>query len=271
MTSDADSHQFVFIGGLHRSGTSLLHRCLRSHPEFSGFADLGVREDEGQFVQSVYRPARDFGGPGRFAFNPDVHLTEDSPLVTEENRRRLYADWARHWQTNKRFLLEKSPPNIIWSRFLEAMFPGSRFVFVVRHPLATSLATARWHPYLKLGRLLEHWVRAHETLHADRKVLQHSCIMKFERFVKAPRDHLDQVSAFLQVESPMTDMEAIDQNTNAKYFLKWKKMVRSLWHRRRAKSLVRSFESRVNRFGYSLADLDADVQEECVFDYMSSS
>ena len=85
-----DEHQFVFIGGLHRSGTSLLHRCLRSHPDFSGFLDLGVPEDEGQFVQSVY--PRKYGGPGLFAFHPAAHITESSPLVTDDNRRRLYEE-----------------------------------------------------------------------------------------------------------------------------------------------------------------------------------
>ena len=63
------------------------------HPDASGFRDTGVPEDEGQHLQSVYRPARAHGGPGRFGFDPGAHLTEDSPLVTDENRARLAADW----------------------------------------------------------------------------------------------------------------------------------------------------------------------------------
>ena len=46
----------VFVGGLHRSGTSLVHRCLASHPAVSGFSDTGVPEDEGQHLQTVYPP-----------------------------------------------------------------------------------------------------------------------------------------------------------------------------------------------------------------------
>ena len=56
-------HTYVFVGGLHRSGTSLLARSLEAHPSVSGFRDTGVPEDEGQHLQSVY-PA---GSPSRAA------------------------------------------------------------------------------------------------------------------------------------------------------------------------------------------------------------
>ena len=49
--------QLVFVGGLHRSGTSLVHRCLAEHPSASGFRNTGVWEDEGQHLQTVYLPA----------------------------------------------------------------------------------------------------------------------------------------------------------------------------------------------------------------------
>jgi len=261
-----DEHQFVFIGGLHRSGTSLLHRCLRSHPDVSGFANLGVREDEGQFVQSVY--PRKYGGPGLFAFNPDAHITESSPLVTDDNRCQLYDEWAKHWQTDKRHLLEKSPPNILRSRFLQAMFPTSSFVFVVRHPVAVAMATATWRPYLSLGRLLEHWVRAHEVLHDDLRHLRCSCVVKFERFARAARDQMDQVLVVLGVERPMADMEPVYDDTNGKYFQTWRKMTRSFRKRRLSKRLVQSFEPSVNRFGYSLVDPVAEVDDGCLFDYV---
>jgi hypothetical protein len=34
-----DGHRFVFLAGLHRSGTTLLARLLAAHPEISGFSD----------------------------------------------------------------------------------------------------------------------------------------------------------------------------------------------------------------------------------------
>ena len=59
-------HRFVFLAGLHRSGTTLLARLLAAHPEISGFSGTGEPADEGQHLQSVYPAARVYGGPGRF-------------------------------------------------------------------------------------------------------------------------------------------------------------------------------------------------------------
>jgi hypothetical protein len=88
----AQTHPFVVLGGLHRSGTTLLFRMLREHPEISGFANnqdanewLGA-EDEGQYLQSVYPPAIFWGGPGKFAFSPEANLTEESEFLTPETR-----------------------------------------------------------------------------------------------------------------------------------------------------------------------------------------
>ena len=57
-----EDKKFVFICGLHKSGTSLLFRILRDHPDMSGFTNTGVPKDEGQHLQSVYPPAWRFGG-----------------------------------------------------------------------------------------------------------------------------------------------------------------------------------------------------------------
>src|SRR5579862_5824222 len=153
--------RMVFICGLHRSGTSLIHRCMGDHPDISAFADTGAPEDEGQHLQSVYPTARAHGGPGRFGLDADSHLTETSPLVTDANRRRLLEEWLPHWDLSRRLLVEKSPPNLVRIRFLRALFPGSRFIVITRHPAVIACATQR-SAITTLTSLVHHWVVCHE-------------------------------------------------------------------------------------------------------------
>ena len=72
-------HRLVFVGGLHRSGTTPLTRCLAAHSQISGFEGTGVEEDEGQHLQTVHPPARAHADHGRFALSAAAHLTETSP------------------------------------------------------------------------------------------------------------------------------------------------------------------------------------------------
>jgi len=135
---------FVFIGGLHRSGTSLIHEILRAHPDISGFYKTGVAEDEGQHLQTVYPTARFFGGPGRFGFDERSYMDENHPLGLAENAQKLFEQWSQYWNVQQAFLLEKSPPNLVRTRFLQKLFPNSVFLIIFRHPVAVAYATKKW-------------------------------------------------------------------------------------------------------------------------------
>src|ERR1700687_3185417 len=99
-------HHFIFVGGLHRSGTTALCRMIQSHPLASGFRNTGVDEDEGQFLQSIYPTDAHFGGPGGFGLHLDAHMTEDSPLLPAA-KAGLFRAWAPYWDLTKPFLVEK--------------------------------------------------------------------------------------------------------------------------------------------------------------------
>ena len=90
--TDMDRHRFVFICGLHRSGTSLLFKSLREHSEMSGFQGTDSPENEGMHLQSVFKPSGAYGGAGKFGFNPKARLTESSTLITAENRLKLFRE-----------------------------------------------------------------------------------------------------------------------------------------------------------------------------------
>jgi hypothetical protein len=64
-----NNKKYVFISGLHRSGTSILFKILGSSAKISKHEKAGVPENEGQHIQTVYDPAFKHGGPGSFCFD----------------------------------------------------------------------------------------------------------------------------------------------------------------------------------------------------------
>lgn len=251
-----EGRRFLFVCGLHRSGTTIVTNALREHPEISGFRDTGEREDEGQFLQSVYPVARVYGGPGRFAFAPEAHVTEASPLVTPDNGRRMFDEWARYWDLSRPVLMEKSPPNLTKARFLQALFPDSWFLVVTRHPVGVSYATFTRRP--KRTRFLEvvdHWVHAHEVFEGDLPHLRRVLVLPFESFVADPDAALARVHEFVGV-APVPNRLEIKRDTNDPYFAMWRELVARRLAGRKARALAARLEPRVRRFGYSFDDLD---------------
>ena len=271
----SDPQRVVFIGGAHRSGTSLLARVLREHPLVSGFSGTGVPEDEGQHLQSVLPTALGFptlphrarrslresvlaarGGAGKFALRPWGHLTETSPLASDECARTLRNEWGRHWDASRPFLLEKSPPNVVRTRLLRRLFPESLFVIMVRHPVAVAFSTKRLRRTpLSLHLLLKHWVVCHELLLDDIGQLDGMMVIRYEHLVARPAEVLAALSAFLGLREPALSARPRPL-TNEPHLRRWHRLGESAFSGWYVRALARRFESRVRRLGYSLQDLD---------------
>src|SRR5206468_1578940 len=107
---DRSDYKYVFVCGLHRSGTSMLGR----------------------------------------------------------NIARLRASWHAYWDKSKRICVEKTPGNLLMTRFLQAAFPNSYFIVVKRHPVPVSIASQRWKINItSLHSLFEHWLHCHELFEQD--------------------------------------------------------------------------------------------------------
>jgi hypothetical protein len=245
----------------------MLYRLLDEHPEVSGLSGTVQATNEGQHNQTVYPGDEYHGKGGRFAFRPEARFTETSPLVTPENARKLFEEWSRYWDVSRPYLLEKSPPNLIRTRFLQALFPDSYFVVILRHPIPVTLATQPWGGD-RTHALIEHWLRAHELFLEDVPQLRRVHILRYEELVAEPDAVLGRVFDFLGLEDPSpgragdegvnTDNFAADRKlrtgVNGKYFEEWRDRRRSLLTRFYLDAVARRYERRARVFGYSLRD-----------------
>jgi len=250
-TAEIEGHRFVFVAGLHRSGTTLLARLLAAHPEVSGFSGTGAPADEGQHLQSVFPSDHEYGRPGRFGFAPEMHLTESSPLVSDVNAQKLFAEWSPYWDLSRPLLLEKSPPNLIKTRFLQALYPESAFVVVMRHPIPVSIPTAKWRGTRRYDRLFEHWLRCHALFEADRPHLGRVHVLTYEDLIRDPAGVMRDVYEFLEIE-PTPPAEPVDPGMNDKYFRQWKELKRDLRMRAYLDLVSLRYERPMRRYGYSL-------------------
>jgi len=228
MSLDPDPKRLVFVGGLHRSGTTPFAKILDGHPEISGLVDTGVREDEGQHLQRVYPKAKVYGGSGRFAHRPEAHLTEASPLTSPANAQAMLDSWVPFWDTSRTFLVEKSPPNIIMGRFLQAQFPGSALIVVVRHPVAVALSNKKWRritstnprKFQSLNQMVEHWLAAHTILAADAPHLDRLLVVHYERLIQSPDEELKRVQSLLGLSEPI-DSSKLSRSHSDSYAERW--------------------------------------------------
>lgn len=253
----------VFVGGLHRSGTTPLTRCLAAHPEISGFTGTGVPEDEGQHLQDVYPTARSLGGPGRFARNPAAHLTELSPLAVPQSRDRLWTAWARHWDIERRILVEKSPPNLLATRFLHRLFPEAAFVMIMRHPVVVTLSTAKWARRTPLPRVMDNWFAAHDTFRSDIQHLPRVLVLTYEELIKEPVRTLSRVGDFIDVSTPIPH-DTLRSDRSTAYQQRWEEMAtgRNPIGRAARAYMTARYSDRALSYGYSFVDLDRTTAPE---------
>lgn len=180
--------RLIFICGLHRSGTSLLENYLYANFSVSSLRGP-VKENEGQFLQDVYKPAHYYGGAGKFAFSKtmqdDLRILNDySSYAT-----RILNSWTQYTVGTGSFLVEKSPPNITKIWWLRKVFPDAIFIVWTRDPRAVSGATLKWSK-TSLEELMQHWSTAYSFAKDD--IDDKTIRMRYEDFCNSPEHCLEQ-------------------------------------------------------------------------------
>ena len=268
--------KYVFVCGLPRSGTSLLGRNIGRLENCTDLKNTGAIEDEGQYVQDVYPIAYEFGGAGRFGFDSRTHRTETSPLLTSENVAKLHASWHKYWDNSKSIFVEKTPANLLMTRFLQAAFSNAYFVVVRRHPVPVGMAAQKWKVNVtSLYNMFEHWLHCHAIFEGDRKHLKHVYELRYEDYVENPKRYHEEIASFIGTrvpEPPKEDtirivvqwpntaglrvpergMEQTSGIHNQKYFNRWRKLLNDSFFKSYYRHIARKYEPQFAKHGYSL-------------------
>jgi len=253
----------VFICGLQRSGTSVFARNIGRLESCTSFKNTGVLQDEGQYLQDVYRPDGAYGGTGRYGFDPRAHLTETSRLLTPENVARLHRTWHSYWDPAKSICVEKTPGNLIMTRFLQTAFPNSYFIVIRRHPVPVSMATQRWKVSLTpLHSLFEHWLRCYELFEADKKHLKRVYELAYEEYIGEPDKYHREIASFIGTRVPEGPFEEVTDVHNKRYFERWGDLLTNSRFKNYYRYIARKYEPRLARYNYSLLSLPGMDQPE---------
>jgi len=219
---------YIFIGGYHHSGTSVMERLLSSQQHSTGlFVDLTLVNDtsscdkvssldkrkciaperEGEFVTKEFfnyyihrktmcaRHAQQLWGQCA----SKLQLTEEDitklPHGPIAFRRQLLQDWSAFWDVpNNQYLVEKDIANIVKSRFLQALFGSTRtaFVFAIRHPLYSCRNFK-----CNLSAHVQAWLDVHKMLLRDTSYLSNFIIYHHEGLLEAPKKLTEQIRSLL--------------------------------------------------------------------------
>jgi len=193
--------RFLFVAGLHRSGTSLVARRIAGLPGVSGITGAPVPENEGAYLQGGIPHTARHGIPGEYATDPAQHMTEDRPLNTLATRTRILSDWAPWFDPDAGWWVEKSPVTLTRMRLMQQLFPLSQFVVVTRHPQAVAAATAKWSDK-STAALLRYWDFAHRLMLDDLSYLHAAMILRYEDIVRAPVQTRAALAGFMAIDAP---------------------------------------------------------------------
>jgi len=241
--------QHIFIGGLHRSGTSLIHEIIKGHPAISGFSNTGVPKDEVQHLQSLFPSAKMLGGPGHFGFNPNAHMDENHLLATQENANKLFLEWGRYWDLSKNILIEKSPPNLLRTRFLQYLFPECAFIVIIRHPIAVGIATQKWRK-ANMSSLLKHSLVCYKRFFNDMPFLNKLYIIRYEELVLNPIEEIEKLLSWAGLDNYNFNIDVTD--CNKKYFSLWNTVERDSFFSNNNAEICDQFDTNMKAYGYSL-------------------
>jgi tetratricopeptide (TPR) repeat protein len=186
----ADEPQPIFVVGFPRSGTTLIQQTLSLDPDIAAAGELptidrlsGLTERSGRFGRYPFSLLRILHGDKREMFSAmrDHYLYE--------------AKKALGYKEGLSFFVDKMPLNETHLGLIHLLFPASRIIHIVRHPLDVILSvyfrtmSHGANCALRLETIAGHYALLHDLVGHYKKELDLSLLtLRYEQFVAAQSD-----------------------------------------------------------------------------------
>lgn len=186
-----DDHFWLFCLGVNNSGTTLIHELLRNHPEVRALPREGHRCTEAlpdpseQNVARVWAKVMD-------KFRMDETSNAERALQAKY-------DWLFYAGSRPGIILEKSPPNSVRSRWLQANFQPARFLCLFRDGYAVSEGIRR-RAGVDIREAAHHWATVNRVLLDDMKHLESTLTLKYEDLCDDTEASLARLDDFLDLK-----------------------------------------------------------------------
>ena len=214
------SMRYIFIGGAHKSGSTLLGRILSQSANISAFECTGAPMDEGQWLQNVL--IQDVHvGELLFGLSEESHLTE-SDLIRSGIDSELLSCWNNYWNTKGEYFLEKSPINVLRTRFLQAIFPDSAFLITIRDPRTSYMAAKKTMPHVSFKTYLKNWHSIYSTFKKDSNYLKSYAVIHYESLLKNPQNVLEYIKNTFGLEIDLQSDSRVCPSVDFGYIKAWK-------------------------------------------------
>ena len=276
----ADDHEFIFVGGLQRSGTTKLTQIIASLDEKhiselgdvipeKNFINVKLWESlkkEGKFIQKVLPVAEPPTGVQcvNKANQKKYHKTES--MYSRENAAQLWAQFSVAWDLEKPILIEKTPENMLMLRALRTLFPHRKahFVIIIRHPAITASAQQKWVRYQSVEATLLNWFSCYSIFESDLAVLSSVYIVYYEHLAHWPAQTMAALIARIQSNSlrpqlyehslfkskSLSPRSIFSPKPSSLYTLNWR-------------NPPTHFDSAFSHFGYSSSNFSLPVGLDC--------
>jgi hypothetical protein len=187
------SHTWIFIVACNNSGTSLLQSILQNTNQIS------TMEHEGQRYTKMLGRATKKGYERVWSeYLDELRLTDKDSL---EDLPRLIHDWMRELSNPlKNMIVEKTTANSVRMLWLQAAFPNSRFIGLVRNGYAV-IEGIRRKGEKSVERGARHWNIVNKIMLEDSKKLNHYFPLKYENLVDKSEDTIKELADFIGIDN----------------------------------------------------------------------